>query len=90
MADELFPESTKATAVGPRERFPQINRQVSAIFAEQNQRDPMVANTRWGFYNAVTAYLDHNRRGTPRTRLNRAVSGTDDALRGRVLTALAA
>lgn len=45
--------------------------------------DRRIAGTRWGFYQAVTAALDHNRRGSARSRLSRFLSGSDDSVRSR-------
>lgn len=45
--------------------------------------DRHVAGTRWGFYQAVTAALDHNRRGSERSRLSRFLSGSDDSIRSK-------
>jgi phage/plasmid-like protein (TIGR03299 family) len=52
--------------------------------------DRHIAGTRWGLYQALTAALDHNRRGSDRARMSRFLSGTDDTLRSkawRLLTA---
>ena len=45
--------------------------------------DRHVAGTRWGFYQALTAALDHNRRGSERSRLSRFLSGSDDSIRSK-------
>ena len=51
--------------------------------------DRHLAGTRWGFYQAVTAALDHNRRGSDRSRLSRFLSGSDDSIRSRAFKLIA-
>lgn len=46
-------------------------------------QDRRIAGTRWGYYQALTAALDHNRRGSDKSRLARFLTGTDDTLRSR-------
>jgi phage/plasmid-like protein (TIGR03299 family) len=45
--------------------------------------DRHIAGSKWGFYQAVTATLDHNRRGGNKSRLSRFLTGSDDALRSQ-------
>ena len=45
--------------------------------------DSRFAGTAWGFYMALTAALDHNRRGSDTSRLKRFLAGSDDTLRSR-------
>jgi phage/plasmid-like protein (TIGR03299 family) len=45
--------------------------------------DKRIAGTRWGFYQALTACLDHNRKGGDKGKLARFLSGSDDSIRSR-------
>jgi len=51
--------------------------------------DRHIAGTRWGFYQAVTAAIDHNRKGSETGKLRRFLSGSDDTLRSRAWRMLA-
>lgn len=45
--------------------------------------DRRIAGTKWGFYQALTATLDHNRRGGDKSRMARFLTGADDTLRSK-------
>lgn len=47
-------------------------------------RDRRIAGTRWGFFQALTAALDHNRHVAPSAKLSRFLCGTDDSIRTRI------
>lgn len=63
---------------------------VVALFAGQERTtDARIAGTKWGFYNAVTALVDHNARGSRgERRMERALSGSD--IRDRAMDMLLA
>lgn len=72
---------------------PAMGQKVLQLFTRQGYAatDRHLADTRWGYFNALTAALDHNGRNTgPSARMARAVSGSQDALRGQALELLAA
>lgn len=50
--------------------------------------DRHLAGTKWGFVQALTATLDHNRRGSQRSKLARFLVGTDDGIRSRAMRLL--
>ncbi|MGH6631586.1 MAG: DUF932 domain-containing protein, partial [Burkholderiales bacterium] len=88
-SERLFP--TYRNAVGDR-IVPMNQRKVFELFRLQGKggrRDGEVAGTRWGYFNAVTALLDHNARGsTAGRRMDRAIGGSD--VRDRALSMLLA
>lgn len=86
----LFPAKRNATG---QLIVPAMGAKVLQLFAGQDRvrQDAHLAGTAWGYFQALTAALDHNgRNGGPTARLNRSIQGTQDALRGKALELLAA
>jgi len=83
-AERLFPTYRNAAH---EVIVPANQRKVIALFSHQvSQGDGAVAGTRWGFFNAVTALLDHNARAGD--RMGRALAGNE--VRDRAMTMLLA
>jgi uncharacterized protein DUF932 len=80
---ELFP-AYKSPDTGQLV-VPELQGTTVALFRDMASvpNDRHVAGTRWGFYQALTAALDHNRRGSERSRLSRFLSGSDDSIRSK-------
>lgn len=83
LAEMLFPKY-KSPETG-QIVTPELQTTVIDLFRHQGavSHDRHIAGTRWGFYMALTAALNHNRRGGARARLTRFLSGTDDSVRSR-------
>lgn len=83
LGEKLFPAYRSETT--GQMVVPELQGMVIDLFKHQHAvpHDRRIAGTRWGFYQALTAALDHNRRGSDRSRLARYISGTDDSLRSR-------
>lgn len=69
---------------------PDLQEKLVAIFKALAAvpHDRHLAGTKWGFVQALTATLDHNRRGSQRSKLARFLTGTDDSLRSRAVRLL--
>lgn len=70
---------------------PALQRTVVELFKNMHcvPADRRIAGTRWGFYQALTAALDHNRKGGEKGKLARFLTGSDDSLRSRAWKLLA-
>lgn len=87
IASKLFP-TYKAT--DGRVLVPANQTKVVALFQGQaNTTDYRIAGTKWGFYNAVTALIDHNSRGSKGERRMERVIGNSD-IRDRAMEMLLA
>jgi len=73
----LFPTYTSKT--DGKVIVPANQRKVIELFRRQpDTSDANIAGTRWGFYNAVAALVDHNIRGSKGERkMERALAGSD-------------
>jgi len=73
---QLFPTYTNDTG---KVIIPENQIKVVSLFRGQERTtDARIAGTKWGFYNAVTALLDHNARGSRgERRMIRALGSTD-------------
>jgi len=72
-AERLFPTYRNAAQ---ETVIPVNQRKLVELFRFQGDRgDHKIAGTRWGFYNAVTALLDHNARGG--RQMARALAGSE-------------
>jgi len=83
LAQTLIPEY-KSEDTG-RLVVPALQTAVVELFKGQREVgiDRRIAGTRWGFFQALTAALDHNRKGSDDGRLRRFLAGSDDTLRSR-------
>lgn len=83
MAEAVFP-NYRSEDTG-KMVTPVIQTAVVELFKGQREvtADRKIAGTRWGFYQAVTAALDHNRKGGEDSKLRRFLAGTDDSIRSR-------
>lgn len=83
VAEHLFP--TYRSEDTGRQVVPAL--QTTAVELFKGQRDSgidrRIAGTRWGFYQAVTAALDHNRKGSQKSKLARFLTGSDDSIRSK-------
>ena len=84
ITDTLFPtyKNEAGETVTPR-----AHGKVIDLWRRQEQTDPQIAGTRYGYLNAVTSYLDHNRSGDA---MARTVAGEANALRSRAVRLLQA
>lgn len=90
MAAALFPAYTgkDGAVIVPRNQA-----KVIELFRRQpHTADQAIAGTKWGFYNAVTALLDHNTRrvGADEGRMQRAIRGAQDSVRDQAMSLLLA
>jgi hypothetical protein len=86
LANRLFPTyEAKSGRVVPANQ----TKLVELFRRQPDTNDRRIAGTKWGFFNAVTALVDHNARGNKgERRMERAIAGSD--IRDRAMTMLLA
>lgn len=84
VTERVFPEYKNAAGDTV---VPTAQGKVYDLFRRQHRTDPQIAGTKYGYFNAVTAYLDHNRGGD---RMARIVKGESERVRTQVIEHLEA